>query len=94
MGQEKSRAASEGGKRQARLDTEIVTLPPIFAYAQMGVFFAGGMCFDTSMEGNGGRQPRVPHCAKVKAGMALRRRTGAMSILDTNFREDIIHALQ
>jgi hypothetical protein len=55
MGQEKSRAASEGGKRQARLDTEIVTLRSIVAYAQnVGVFFAGGMCFDTSMEGNGG----------------------------------------
>src|SRR5215212_2483848 len=48
---------------------------------KMGVFFAGGMCFDTSLEGNGGRQPRVSHCAKVRAGMALRRRTGAMQHL-------------
>jgi hypothetical protein len=42
MGQEKSRAASEGGKRQAQLDTEIVTLRSIVAYAQNGRFLRRG----------------------------------------------------
>jgi hypothetical protein len=28
---------------------------------QMGVFFAEGMCFDTTMEGNGGPSGGVPH---------------------------------
>ena len=61
---EKSRAALEGGTRQARLDNEIVTL---CAYAANGVFFAESMCFDTSMEGNGGPSGGVPHCAKLSA---------------------------
>jgi hypothetical protein len=38
----------------------------------------GGMCFDTSLEGKGGHRPRVPLCAKVRAGMASQRWTGAM----------------
>src|SRR5215211_3325009 len=78
MGQEKSRAASEGGERQARLDTEIVTLRPIFAYAANGRFLRRGMCFDTSLEGKGGHRPRVPLCVKIRAGIALRHWTGAM----------------
>jgi len=32
----------------------------------MDVFFAEGMCFDTTMEGNGGPSGGVPHCAKVR----------------------------
>jgi hypothetical protein len=34
---------------------------------QMGVFFAEGMCFDTTMEGNGGPSGGVPHCVRRSA---------------------------
>ena len=67
--QEKSRAAlGRGGYRQARLGNEIIILCNAWIkplnMQQMGVFFAEGMCFDTSMEGNGGPAGGVPHYAK------------------------------
>jgi hypothetical protein len=34
----------------------------------MGILFAEEMCFDSSLEGNGGPSGGVPHCAKVRAG--------------------------
>jgi len=59
-----------GGYRQAQLNDEIVTRCNALinlVNAHMGVFFAKGICFDTTMEGNGGPSGGVPHCAKVSA---------------------------
>jgi len=71
-----------GGNWQARLGNEIIILCNAWIkplnMRQMGVFFAEGMCFDTTMEGNGGPSGGVPHCAKVRAlSLALRHRGGA-----------------
>ena len=50
-----------GGYRQARFNG-IVTrrkAPTTFAFAANRRFFAGGMCFDSSLEGNGGPSQAV-----------------------------------
>jgi hypothetical protein len=64
-----------GGNWQARLGNDIIILCNAWIkplnMPQMGVFFAEGMCFDSSMEGNGGPSAGVPHCAKVRALSSL-----------------------
>jgi hypothetical protein len=57
----------------------------------MGVFFAEGMCFDTTMEGNGGPSGGVPIECEGQCGLALRHRTGA--VRDVYFREYLFHAV-
>jgi len=60
------------GNRQARINNEIIILCNVWIKGlnmqQMGVFFAEGMCFDTSLEGNGSPSGGVPHRAKVRVG--------------------------
>ena len=67
-GKRKAGPPRRGGYRQARLGNEIIILCNAWIkplnMQQMGVFFAEGMCFDTSMEGNGGPAGGVPHYAK------------------------------
>jgi hypothetical protein len=78
------------GERQARLDTEIVTLRPIFVYDANGRFLRGGMCFDTGLEGNGGPSGRVPPCPKVSAACPCGIGPGLCSISCVDFREDLL----
>ena len=69
-GKRKAGPPWRGGYRQTRLNNEIVTRCNALinlVYAAYGRFFAESMCFDTTMEGNGGPWGGVPHCAKVSA---------------------------
>jgi hypothetical protein len=61
---------------------------------EMDVFLAEGLCFDASMEGNGGPWGGVPHCAKVSAGWPCAIGPEICSILQVDFREFTFHALR
>ena len=64
-GKRKAGPPWRGGYRQTRLNNKIVThcntLINLCICRKGGVFFAEGMCFDITMEGNGGPSGGVPH---------------------------------